>query len=267
MSSLTVELMGGKRRRPRAAGRWQSRFGKIADRLVAAHGTPSLGNFEDPVKEIFYILLSAKTADAQYRRTFAALTEQFPTLRDVAEADAAKIKKSIFEGGFATAKADRLKRIATSLLTLGDDPAAALRRMTPTEVYSFLTNLPGVGPKSALCVMMCSLNCDVFPVDVNVSRIAVRIGAAQPGKRHWHYQGHLPPLVPNGRSKELHVAMVVHGRTVCLPARPKCESCQIKDLCDYGSSKTPRSLPNVGRDRRPRVQRLAEEAQVRLMPD
>jgi endonuclease III len=104
--------------------------------------------------------------------------------------------------------------------------------MTAQEVYSYLTALPGVGPKSALCVMMCSLNFDVFPVDVNVSRIAVRMGAS--ARQHYHYQALIPPLVPEGRSKRLHVGLVVHGRTVCFPRTPRCDGCLIRDLCKYG---------------------------------
>jgi endonuclease III len=202
---------------------------------VAAYGTPPLGNFEDPVQEIVYILLSAKTAERGYRRTHDALTARFPTLRALAEAPVKQIYRSIRAGGFGNAKAERLRRIARILLAeLGEDPSAALRKMSAREVYSFLTALPGVGPKSAFCVMMWSLGFDVFPVDVNVSRIAVRVGAVPPGRKHYHYQVLIPPLIPDGRSRELHAAMVVHGRTICLPRKPRCEICPICDLCAFG---------------------------------
>lgn len=236
MSALTVELLEGKARKRRAS-RWHARFAEIADRLVSAYGMPGLGNFDDPVQEIFYILLSAKTADGQYRRTYAALSSRFPTLRDLAAAPEKEIAKCILFGGMANVKAYRLKRIAKKLSDLGEAPSGRLREMTAREVYAFLTALPGVGPKSALCVMMCSLNFDVFPVDANVSRIAIRVGALKPGFKHYHYSQLLPHLVPDGRSKELHVGMVVHGRTVCLPRNPKCESCLIRDLCKRGRLK------------------------------
>src|SRR5579864_2947239 len=129
MSGLTVELLEGKRRGRRST-RWQDRFAEIADRLVAAHGTPPLGNLDDPVQEIFYILLSAKTADRHYRRTHAALTSCFPTLRSLADASVTRIYKCIRSGGFGNAKAGRLKRIAQALThKLGPDPSAALRAM------------------------------------------------------------------------------------------------------------------------------------------
>jgi endonuclease III len=117
MSGLTVELLEGKRRKQRHV-RWPAIFAEVANRLVAAYGEPALGNFADPVQEIFYILLSAKTADAQYRRTHAALTTRFPRLSDLAAASASEVLACIRSGGFGRAKADRLTRIAKKLLEL-----------------------------------------------------------------------------------------------------------------------------------------------------
>ena len=233
MSALTVSLLGGGRSRSRLR-KWPKRFAEIANRLVAAYGTPTLGNHDDPVREIFYIVLSAKTTDAQYRRTHAALMARFPTLADLSGASVEEIAECIAGGGLANKKAAQLGQMAAKLLDLGDDPASSLRAMPAASVYSFLTGLPGVGPKSALCIMMCSLSFDVFPVDVNVSRIASRLGAVASGLKHYDYQKLLPPMIPVGRSKELHVGMVVHGRSVCLPKKPRCSSCQLVDLCSLG---------------------------------
>ena len=234
MSQLTLELLGSKPTLRRRSV-WQARYAAIADRLVAAYGTPSLGNFEDPVREIFYIVLSAKTTDAQYRRTHQRLLERFPTLADLAGAQTSAIARCISRGGLANKKAGQLKRIADCLTAdFGVDPDGSLRSLPAREAFDYLVRLPGLGPKSALCVLMCSLNFDVFPVDVNVSRIACRVGMVAAGLKHYDYTRILPAAVPEGRSKELHVGLVVHGRTVCLPRRPRCEHCSIRDLCAYG---------------------------------
>lgn len=238
MSTLTVELLEGKKK-----GRlrlWPGRFSEIADRLVAVYGVPTLGNCEDAIREVVYIVLSAKTTDAQYRRTHAALVTRFPTVKALAGAAVKDIASHIEGGGLANKKAAQLKRIAATLLELPGDPESALRAMPAREVYSFLTQLPGVGPKSALCIMMCSLGFDVFPVDVNVSRVASRLGAVPSGLKHYHYQKLLPPMIPEGRSKELHVGLVVHGRTVCLPGKPKCQECQLVHLCRVGQRRVRR---------------------------
>lgn len=232
MSKLTVELLSS---RLRTRSRWRERFNVIADRLVAAHGVPSLGNFLDPVREIFYIVLSARTTDAQYRRTYRALRRRFPNLTDLAAAKDRDVIPCIVGGGLANKRASQVRRIAARLVAeLGKAPAKRLREMAAYEVYEFLTGLPGMGPKSALCVMMYSLGFDAFPVDVNVQRIASRIGALPSRLKHYQAQNRLPGLIPSGRSKELHIGMVVHGRTVCLPRSPRCHDCVIQDLCNFG---------------------------------
>jgi endonuclease III len=109
--------------------------------------------------------------------------------------------------------------------------------MSAQEVYDFLTHLPGLGPKSALCVMMYSLDFDVFPVDVHVNRVAARIGAIPSGLKHYQAQQRLPALVPKGLSRKLHIAFVVHGRKICFSKRPACERCPISDLCKHGRNR------------------------------
>ncbi|MBX3398113.1 MAG: hypothetical protein KF873_05190 [Gemmataceae bacterium] len=83
MSATTARLL---RTRRRNSSPWRELFAEVADRLVAEHGVPSLGNFRDPVKEIFYIVLSARTTDAQYRLTHRNLMRAYPTLPELAKA-------------------------------------------------------------------------------------------------------------------------------------------------------------------------------------
>jgi endonuclease III len=233
MSRLTVELM---RRAPGngRSRRWPRTFALIADRLVAAYGVPALGNFLDPVKEIFYIVLSARTTDAQYRKTHRALRKAFPTLGELATAPVEDIVPCIVGGGLANKRASQVRRLAAELLKLGGNPGKRLKEMSAQEVYDFLIDLPGMGPKSALCVMMFSLGHDAFPADANVQRVASRLGAIPAGLKHYQAQQRLPALVPDGRSKELHIGLVVHGRTTCLPRKPRCEECLLADLCGFG---------------------------------
>lgn len=198
---------------------------------MAQHGTPSLGNFRDPIKEILYILLSAKTADAQYRRTHRALMAAFPTVA----AKVPAVRRCIESGGLAGKRAAQVVAVARALRAAGGDrPGRFLQRLGLREGYDFLTSLPGVGPKSAFCVLMYSLRFDVFPVDVNVQRIAERLGAIRRGLPHRLATRRLAAVAPDGRSWELHVGMVVHGRTVCLPRAPKCGACCLADLCATG---------------------------------
>lgn len=234
MSLLTAQLVPASKV-PARRTHWLQVFTIVADRLVAKYGVPSLGNLRDPVQEIFYITLSARTTDSQYRKTYRALRSRFPTLANLSAASVEDIFSCIADGGLGKKRAAQVRDIATKLLTqFGVAPSQRLRRMTAHEVFDVLTGLPGMGPKSALCVMMYSLNHDTFPVDVNVQRVASRLGALSPRLKHWQAQQRLPALVPEGRSKELHIGLVAHGRSVCLPRKPRCERCILADLCKYG---------------------------------
>ena len=233
MSLLTSTLIGSTHVSHDATN-WRRRFRAIERRLVAAYGLPRLGNFRDPVREVFYIVLSARTTDKQYRETERRLHAAFPTLAELAAGRIDRIRRCITSGGLANRRAAQVKRIAKRIISeLGNKPAARLKAMSSNEAFEFLTSLPGVGPKSALCVMMYSLDHDVFPVDVNVHRIAERLGALPAGLKHYEAQAQLPAAIPSGASKALHIGLVVHGRQICKPLRQKCDVCFLRRFCDY----------------------------------
>lgn len=249
MSRLTAELMGRPLRQAKAR-RWHPTFEAIADRLVAAYGVPSLGNQDDPVDETFYIMLSARTNDAKYRKAHAALRARFPTLASLAGAKREEIARCILGSGLANKRAAHARNLAARFILLGDDPSVRLRQMSEREAFEFLSELPGMGPKSAFCVMMYSLGQDVFPVDVNVQRVASRLGAISRGLKHYQAQQQLPPLVPPGRSKDLHIGLVVLGREVCLPRNPRCGVCPLLDMCPWSKKRSRVDLAKLGKSKR-----------------
>lgn len=240
MSVLTLRLLG--RSMPKNASRWRGRLTLATSLLIAEHGVPSLGNFRDPIREIFYIVLSAQTGEDSYQAANRRLWRQFGTLAAIANAPLREIRRTVETAGLGMKRAVQLRQIARKLIEdFGSRPGRALRRLSPYEAFHYLTSLPGVGPKSALCVMMYSLDMDVFPVDAHVQRVLERMGARSPGPKHYHAQQYLPGLVPPGLSKDLHVTLIVHGRKVCRALRPDCPSCVIRHLCRTGC----RSMPAV----------------------
>jgi len=222
-------------RRSRRSDRWPRVLSEVTDRLVKRYGTPHLGNFEDPAREVFYILLSARTSETLYVRAFQALFAEYPTLASLSRASPRSVLKCVGGAGLGKKRSEQVVEVAKKLVAdFGDEADAQLRAMSVTDVYNYLTSLPGVGPKSALCVMMWSLNVDVLPVDVNVQRIAARIGVIPGGLKHYQAQQLLPKFVPEGRSRDLHTVFMVHGRETCVPGVPKCGDCEIADLCRTG---------------------------------
>jgi len=215
--------------------RWHLPFGSICEILKSDYGSPRLGNYKDPVRELIFILLSAKTSDSQYRSANRALFRKYPSVSAIARAPIARIRDAIRDGGLANKKAKQIRSMSKILI---DDfkghPSSGLRRLPPRDAFDYMVGLPGVGPKSAFCVMMYSLNHDVFPVDVNVYRVAHRIGAVPSNLKHFEAQKLLPRKIPDGVGKVLHVALVVHGRRICRPVNPKCEQCSIREYCRFG---------------------------------
>jgi len=232
LSRLTARLLG---RKPHKGIRWPKVLSQVTDRLLEKYGTPLLGNFHDPIKEVFYILLSARTSEVLYMRAFERLFKQYPALSDLGEAEVDDVIRCVGSAGLGSKRSEQVIQVAKRLLDdFGEDAEHHLRSMSPERVFSYLTSLPGVGPKSAFCVMMWSLDIDVLPVDINVQRIAARIGVITEGLKHYQAQQQLPSYIPEGRCCELHTVFMVHGREICTPLSPKCQICEIADLCKTG---------------------------------
>lgn len=233
MSQLTATLLGG--RKPRRSVKRTVLLGKVADRLVKAYGRPTLGNYRNPVKEIFFIVLSARTSEVLYKRAYRKLFCRFRTISELAAARISEVTRCIQVAGLGRKRSRQVVAIARQLIAdFGPRPQRKLRSMSPEDAYAYLIGLPGLGPKSALCVMMYSLDFDVFPVDANIHRILCRMGAIKTGLKHYHAQQRLPVYIPESRSRELHVALILHGRHTCKPGKPDCAACEIWDLCRTG---------------------------------
>lgn len=223
-----------KQKKSLRARNWTNRIQEITSLLVAEYGTPNLGNFRDPVKEILYIVLSARTTEQLYKAAYKQLRKRFPTLVEISNASISELRECIDIAGLGSKRSAQLREIAIRLIEdFGKRPGYALKKLPEDEVYTYLKNLPGVGPKSALCVMMYSMDFDVFPVDVHAHRIMSRIGVIPRGTKYYKAQSVLPGYVPD-RSKELHVALVLHGRRLCKPRIADCAHCPVVELCDTG---------------------------------
>jgi endonuclease III len=193
--------------------------------------------------EVVATVLSQHTSDVNSERAFARLREIFPSWEQVADAPAEDLADAIRRGGIADQKARRIKQILAaieeregriSLDRLGelDDGAAA----------AYLESLPGVGPKTAACVLTFALGRPAFPVDTHVHRIAIRLGWIPPKTTADAAHRLLAGIVPADIRYDLHVAMVTHGRTVCRAQRPRCDQCVLRDLCAFAAV-PPRSAP------------------------
>jgi len=103
--------------------------------------------------------------------------------------------------------------------------------MTTEALEAYLTDLPGVGLKTARCVMMYALDRSVFPVDTHCMRLFVNLGLLERRMRFEYAQDLLQDRVPEEIRRTLHVNTVAHGRETCVPRSEQCHRCVIADLC------------------------------------
>ena len=105
------------------------------------------------------------------------------------------------------------------------------RRIRHDRLFDLLMELPGVGPKTAACVLLFSLDRPYFPVDTHVHRVATRLGLVPPAASPIQTQERLQAALAADEMYEAHMNLIRHGRHVCVALRPICSQCVLNDLC------------------------------------
>ncbi len=189
--------------------------------------------------QVIGTVLSQHTSDVNSDRAFARLKARFPAWEQVAHAPVEEIEDAIRCGGLARQKARRIKEILSAIDNReGRVDLSHLHDLDDLAAESYLVTLPGVGMKTAACVLAFSMGRAAFPVDTHVHRIVTRLGWIPPGTTAEKAYRLLAPRVPADIRYDLHLALISHGRTVCLARRPRCEVCVLLDLCPYGQAAT-----------------------------
>lgn len=193
-------------------------------------------NLKDPLDELLFIICSTKTEEASYRNTFRALKKSFPTHHKIAEAPAEYIASTIVSGGLSNQKAKAIRNLLDAAIAqFGKPSLEPLRTMSDKDAEAFLLSLPGVGKKIARCVLMYSLDRQVFPVDTHCWRITRRLGWVRPTQKDRHCaprdMDRLQSKIPPELRYSLHVNMISLGREICTASAPKCVKCPIAAWC------------------------------------
>ena len=177
-------------------------------------------------------------------RAYADLRRRFPTWDDVADAPTPAVASAIRRGGLGPTKAVRIRGALRGLRRRAVPlDARAFATGAPEETWERLRELPGVGPKTAACVLLFSLGEPYFPVDTHVHRIAKRLGLVPPRATAEQSQELLQRAVPAEMVYALHMQLIRHGRAICRAPRPLCDECVLLEIC-------PRVGVNVDRPRR-----------------
>ena len=205
---------------------------EVAKHLAMAYPDSDLGNRANPLDELAFIILSGQTEASLAKTTYLGFKRQFPRWDDVANARLRSLEASIHGGGLGHQKARYLREIARlTKADFGRATLAPLRRMSTTQAELYLCGLPGVGVKSARCVLLYSLQRDVFPADVHCLRVMTRLGwIGWHGERGEELADPSQQKIPPSLRRLLHVKLVQHGRAVCR-SRPNCPSCVLNRCC------------------------------------
>lgn len=212
----------------------------VALKLAAAYGSPRHGNKDDPFEELVFIVLSQVTTHHSYGRVFERLRDAVDSWDDLLAMPLRRLKALIKDAGLSGQKAPRLKAIARRLTAdFGRVTLDPLREMTDEDAEEYLTSLPGVGVKSAKCVLMYALGREVLPVDTHVWRVARRLGLLPEDLPYGRVHDALEEAVAPADRYAIHVNAIVHGRRLCLPLRPRCQACSLRRTCRFPGAHIP----------------------------
>lgn len=184
--------------------------------------------FHSSNKDPFYVListiLSQRTKDEQTLKAAKQVFSRFKTPKQIAKANINTIKKLIKPSGFYNVKAKRIKDVSRIIVN-------EYNGKVPDDINK-LVKLPGVGYKTAACVLVYAFNKPEVPVDVHVAVMAQRLGLTKE-KSPDKIRLDLMKRIPKRYWLDINELFVRHGQDVCLTRKPKCEICVISDYCDY----------------------------------
>jgi endonuclease-3 len=220
-----------------ARDRWRppgrARVGRVRERLRDVYGVPCAPPHGDALGELVLTVLSQSTNDRNRDVAFLRLRRRFATWEAVAAAPVADVEEAIRPGGISKVKSARIQAILAAIAEAnGDTLDLAWMRQAPVpDARDFLCALPGVGRKTAACVLLFAHGRRDVPVDTHVSRVGMRLHLLRPGAPFEELHDGMLALTPPGAELELHVNLLRHGRRTCHARAPACRSCALRRSC------------------------------------
>jgi len=188
-----------------------------------------------PIEVLVQTILSQNTSDRNSGQAFEQLLASFGSWEDMANASVGEISNSIKTGGLGIVKARYIKQALGEIRRRrGGFEMEFLKKLPVDEARDWLRQLPGVGMKTASCVLLFSLGMPALPVDTHVSRVAKRLGLIDTKVSAEKAHKLLEAFLPSQDVYSFHVLLIEHGRRICKAQRPRCRECALGELCPSG---------------------------------
>jgi endonuclease III len=199
------------------------RSAEVLIRLKNIYGAPICElTHDNPFQLLSATILSAQCTDVRVNMVTPALFAEFPTVQKMAVADVARVEELVRSTGFYATKAKNLVGMARNVMERFDGEV-------PSAIEDLVT-LPGVGRKTANVLRSVVFDLPGLPVDTHVGRLSRRLGLTKeedPVKVEYELNAMFDPKDWGGFSLRL----ILHGRRVCDAKKPKCDVCELADIC------------------------------------
>lgn len=207
----------------------------VFDKLSSKYGVPKWRRSGPAIDILVRTILSQNTNDRNSGEGFRRLKAAFRGWDAVAKAHRRRVAAAIRVSGLANIKSRRIQDILRGIRReRGSYSLEFLKRLDPEAARQYLLAIPGVGPKTAACVLVFSFGMPVFPVDTHVHRVTRRLGLIAPGTSAARAHQELQALVPARRVYPLHMLLIRHGRETCAARKPECDACVLLKICAHG---------------------------------
>ncbi len=243
----------------------------VRDRLRTVYGIPCMAPHGDGLAELVLTVLSQSTNDRNRDVAYLRLRARLQTWEAVRDAPLDEVEEAIRPGGISKVKSRRIQSILGTISEagdwmlggespvegeeqsgppldvegLGEPPIEVVQssvargelslewlvRVSLVQARDYLTSLPGVGRKTAACVLLFAYGLRDVPVDTHVSRVGTRLGLLRAGAPFEELHDQMLALTPPGEELELHVNLLRHGRRTCHARSPACGECALARMC------------------------------------
>ncbi len=212
---------------------------EVMEALEPVYGRPEARPHHDPLSELVLTILSQNTADTNSGRAFTQLMRQYPSWDALADAPTEEVIDTIRAGGLAQQKAPRIQQVLHAVRERSPSwDLDFLRETSLDEAREWLRSLPGVGPKTAACVLLFALALPAMPVDTHVERVAKRLGLIPSKMNAERAHDALAEMVNPGDYYRFHMLLIKHGRRTCTARKPACDRCPLVDVCPSAAPET-----------------------------